>query len=520
MKRICKIVTCGDVDSGKSTLLGRLLYNTENIYKDQLEDMKRASVKYSLENRLEYGLLFDGLLEERKQQITIDIAHRFFNLRDTRFHLLDCPGHSQYTHNFVIAATEADIAILVVDSTKGLMPQTLVHLDICKLFKIQKIIIVITKIDLVNENILKTLENNIHNSINDIDYKIFKTSAIENTNMDEFEEYLYQTSLNIKKDTAHFALCVQDVKKKGHNRFYQGISFGNGNLNNLKVYPSEISCNLKKVAKVPDLYTIDENIDISRGFVITNLNLTHKTSIIGNFIKFNVEFNSCDLAFKYGTGLYKIKAINQNCIEFFEPVYFCNISEFRDLGYGLIIDNKTKQNAGVFVITDNNKNKVKNYCYWFTGYSGSGKTTLAKSLINYFAVKPIFLDGDEIRKTINYNLTLSDADRDENVKKIANLADMFIKQGFNVVVACISKDIRQRLYARNLLKDSYVEIFVDASEQTRKQRDTKGLYKNNIQPLSNYEHSSWEHITINTDNSTVDKSIAELILKIEEQDYL
>lgn len=513
MKRICKIVTCGDVDSGKSTLLGRLLYNTGNIYEDQLIDIEKASKKYSLDNRFEYGLLFDGLLEERKQQITIDIAHRFFNLQDTRFHLFDCPGHSQYTHNFVIAAAEADIAVLVIDSTKGLMPQTFIHLDICKLFKIQHVILAVTKVDLADNNMLNSLEKDIREKIMGMDYKIFKTSAIENINMDDFAQYLYETSLSVKEDEEHFALCVQAVKKKENKRFYQVISFGKF-AEHLTVYPSKIACNLKKVQDAVDVFTMAENIDISRGFIITDLKLHSKKFINGRFVRFNNDFNPSNLIFKYGTAIYKVKSITQNSIEFFEEIDFCNIDEFKRLGYGLVIDNKTKLNAGVFVISDNKNAETKNYCYWFTGYSGSGKTTLAKKLVENFAIKPILLDGDDIRKTINYNLTLSDTDRDENVKKIANLANLFIEQGFNVVVACISKDIRQRMYAKNLLKESYVEIFVEASDETRKQRDTKGLYKNNIKPLANYEFSCWDYITINTDNSDVDKSFVELLQKL------
>lgn len=519
MKRICKIVTCGDVDSGKSTLLGRLLYNTNNIYDDQLADLRKASDKYSLCNRLEYGLLFDGLLEERKQQITIDIAHRFFNIKDTRFHLLDCPGHAQYTHNFVIAAAEADVAILVIDATKGLMPQTLVHLEICKLFKIQKIILAITKIDLINENIIHNLKNNIKKSITDINYDIFATSAIENININSLGDFLYKTSLEINEETEKFALCVQSVKKLENKRIYQGISFGNYDIKQVKIYPSEIKCQIKKEKNGVDIYSLDKDIDISRGYIITNLQMKYSATLIGKFINFNIDSSLQNLLFKYGTSLHKVKSLNENTLILDEAVYFCNIEEFKHLGYGIFIDEKTKLNAGIFILS-NNKSLTVKHCYWFTGYSGSGKTTLANKLASYFALKPVILDGDEIRNTINYDLTLSDKDRDKNVKKIANLAKMLIEQGFNVIVACISKDLRQRFYAKNLLKDSYVEIFVDASEETRKQRDTKNLYKNNIQPLANYEYSNWNYITIKTDEKTIDEATAELIQKLQQNNYI
>ena len=232
MKRFCNIVTCGDVDSGKSTLLGRLLYNTENIYEDQLIDIENSTKKYGFQNPIEYGLLFDGLLEERKQQITIDIAHRFFKLNNQRFHLFDCPGHAQYTHNFVIGAVEADIAILVIDSTRGLMPQTLKHLEICKLLKIEKILLVITKIDLVEEIKLEVLEKDITEKVLDTNYEILKTSAIAHINIDKLADFLYQESLKIKEETDKFVLNVQAVRKIGDKRVYQGISFGDLNEEN------------------------------------------------------------------------------------------------------------------------------------------------------------------------------------------------------------------------------------------------------------------------------------------------
>lgn len=520
MKKICKIVTCGDVDSGKSTLLGRLLYNTNNIYDDQLADIEKYSKKYSLDNRFEYGLLFDGLLEERKQQITIDVAHRFFKLKDQRFHLFDCPGHAQYTHNFVIAAAEADIAILVIDSTKGLMPQTLVHLEICKQFKIKKILLAITKIDLVNEEILNSLESNIRNSINDIEYIIFRTSAIENINIDSFAEFIYKESLKINYSTDKFALCIQAVKKQGEKRLYQGISFGNLQNNAVKIYPTKINCSIYQEEKTVDIYCLDKNVDVSRGYIFANFELKNSSKINGRFIKFNNVSNFSNLLFKYGTSTVKVKNLKEDSLELFELIDFCNIDEFKNLGYGLLIDNITKLNVGIFIIQNNKDSRPKNYCYWLTGYSGSGKTTLAKQLAENFAIKPIILDGDDIRKTINYNLTLSDKDRDENVKKIANLANLFVEQGFNVIVSCISKDLRQRKYARDLLKDSYVEIFVESSENTRKQRDTKGLYKKNITPLSNYEKSLWDFIKINTDDNSVEKSCVELILKLRQNNYL
>ena len=148
MKNLFKFICCGNVDDGKSTLIGRLLLDTNNVKKDQLTDALKASERNG-SDKIELAMLLDGLLAEREQQITIDIAHRFFDYQDTRFHILDCPGHEQYTKNMAIAAAEADTAIVVIDITKGIKPQTLKHIEICSLFHIKNLLICLTKADLI-----------------------------------------------------------------------------------------------------------------------------------------------------------------------------------------------------------------------------------------------------------------------------------------------------------------------------------------------------------------------------------
>ena len=114
MKGILRILFCGDVDSGKSTLVGRILAQTDNVKQDQMEDAKRASEKYS--DKFEYAMLLDGLKYERQQNITIDVAHRYMNYENYRFHILDCPGHIQYTRNMAVAAAQADRPVLYPDA--------------------------------------------------------------------------------------------------------------------------------------------------------------------------------------------------------------------------------------------------------------------------------------------------------------------------------------------------------------------------------------------------------------------
>ena len=147
---ILRCITCGSVDDGKSTLIGRLLYETRQIPDDQLANLENASTKYGArENEIDFALLTDGLSAEREQGITIDIAYRFFTTDKRRFILADTPGHKEYTRNMVTAASMADIAILLVDATKRLVEQSRRHLFIASLLEAKEVVVAVNKMDLV-----------------------------------------------------------------------------------------------------------------------------------------------------------------------------------------------------------------------------------------------------------------------------------------------------------------------------------------------------------------------------------
>ena len=506
MNNIYNIVTCGDVDSGKSTLLGRILFNTGNVYVDQIDDVISASKKYSSDNRIEYGFLFDGLQSEREQQITIDIAHRYFNINNTRFHLFDAPGHIQYLHNFIIGCVEADCALLMVDSTIGITKQTYTHYDICKELSVENVIISITKIDLVNDNVVTELEKEINEKFPNS--KIFKTSAIENTSTDLLIDYIYDLSTR-KTINNDFVLHVQRVNYIDSYRLIQGIKYGELQTD-LKAYPSQLKCDIVPLPNEVLTYKLITDIDVSRGTIITNLELSHDSQIKGKFIKF-IDSPLSNLVFKYGTGVYDIDTLTENEMILNQSIHYTTINDNKKLGYGLIINKDTKKNVGLFII---NQKKINSKCYWFTGLSGAGKTTIAKLFINSHAVKPILLDGDDIRNGLNSDLDLSNSGRTENIRRIAELTKLLIDQNQIVVVSCISKELDQRKLAKNIIGDSYVEIFVKSSDETRKKRDTKGLYKSNVNVLSNYQESDYNVIELITDYKSEIDSLQELKSKL------
>lgn len=150
-KEICRFITCGSVDDGKSTLIGRLLYDSKMIFEDQLRAIEKDSKKHgTLGDKLDLALLVDGLASEREQGITIDVAYRFFSTEKRKFIIADTPGHEQYTRNMATGASTADVAIILIDARHGVLTQTKRHSYIVSLLGIKTMIVAVNKMDLVD----------------------------------------------------------------------------------------------------------------------------------------------------------------------------------------------------------------------------------------------------------------------------------------------------------------------------------------------------------------------------------
>src|ERR1700704_2562837 len=147
---LLRFLTCGSVDDGKSTLIGRLLFNAELVLADQMEALERESRRFGTTGGdIYFSLLLDGLEDERQQHITIDVAYRFFSTPRRSFIVADSPGHEQYTRNMATGASTADLAVLLVDARKGVLAQTRRHSLICSLFGIRHVVLAVNKLDLV-----------------------------------------------------------------------------------------------------------------------------------------------------------------------------------------------------------------------------------------------------------------------------------------------------------------------------------------------------------------------------------
>ena len=149
MKSLLKFITCGSVDDGKSTLIGHMLYDAKLLFADQENALELSSKIGSREGKIDYSLLLDGLMAEREQGITIDVAYRYFNTENRSFIVADCPGHEQYTRNMAVGASFADLAVILVDASKGILIQTKRHTRICALMGIKHFVLAVNKMDLI-----------------------------------------------------------------------------------------------------------------------------------------------------------------------------------------------------------------------------------------------------------------------------------------------------------------------------------------------------------------------------------
>ena len=150
MKNLLKFITCGSVDDGKSTLIGHILYDTKKLYTDQEQALELDSKVGSRGGEIDYSLLLDGLMAEREQGITIDVAYRYFTTDNRSFIVADTPGHEEYTRNMAVGASFADLAIILVDASQGVLVQTRRHARICALMGIRYFVFALNKMDLVD----------------------------------------------------------------------------------------------------------------------------------------------------------------------------------------------------------------------------------------------------------------------------------------------------------------------------------------------------------------------------------
>ena len=427
MKQLFKFICCGNVDDGKSTLIGRLLLDTNNVKKDQLEDALKASKRNGSE-QMEPAMLLDGLLDEREQQITIDVAHRYFDYNDIRFHILDCPGHEQYTKNMAIAAAEADTAIIVIDTTKGIKSQTLKHIEICNLFQLKNILICLTKTDLLPEVKKSCIINTIETELSDIlnkynfSYKIIPVSAINGENMDKVIDFLYEQAMeheHIKKDKIIAHILTSKLFKT--NRYYYPANYYKNTLKKemkLTVHPQNHIITVTNVFE-NGTFNIAEHIDISKGDCLTNTHVFVSNKINHQTIWF--DHPTPAMLFKHGTNIRKVVSLTPETLELNDVIIFNNINEVKSNGFGIFIDEVTKKTLGCAVFLENTSKEQTNEKTKVWIFSGSEITrkNKMKEFEKLFSPAPILIDETDLLKPLFDETDLSIEEKQSRLLKMA-----------------------------------------------------------------------------------------------------
>ena len=300
MNGLLKFITCGSVDDGKSTLIGHMLYDAKLLFADQKHALELESKVGSRNGEIDYSLLLDGLMAEREQGITIDVAYRYFSTEKRSFIVADTPGHEEYTRNMAVGASFADLAVILVDALQGILIQTKRHVRICSLMGIRYFVFAVNKMDLVyyEESRYKQLEKEIHKLAIDLDLdhiKILPVSATEGDNITRISEnmkwYLGEGTLLDFLETVDieenpetgFVMPIQRVCRPDHTfRGFQGqVESGEVQVGDeITVLPSREKAKIVSILKgnqkvesagkgCPVTIQLNSEIDISRGCVLT-----------------------------------------------------------------------------------------------------------------------------------------------------------------------------------------------------------------------------------------------------------
>ena len=561
-KRLLRFITCGSVDDGKSSLIGRLLYDAKTLFEDHLEALQRESRQAgSTGGALDFARLLDGLSAEREQGITIDVAYRFFATDKRKFIVADTPGHEQYTRNMVTGASTADAALILVDARKGLLTQTRRHSTIVSLLGLRDVALAVNKMDLVDysERRFEEIRDEyleFARRIGIANVACLPISAVNGDNVVDRSartpwyrgptllEYL--ESVEVDEDRTQrlpFRLPVQWVNRPNADfRGFAGL-IASGALrvgDPVRVGPAGTQSVVTRilggdrdlpvaVAGQSVTVTLRDEIDVSRGDVLSHpdsapavadefeatvvwmheqpmlrgrsyvMKIATKT-VAATVMPLKYKLNVNTLERLAATSL-EVNEIGVCDLELDRSIAFDPYEENRTTGAFILIDRMTHQTVGAGMLRfalrrsqnvhwqalDVNKAaraRLKGHdpcVLWFTGLSGAGKSTIANFLEKRLHARgrhTYLLDGDNVRHGLNKDLGFTDADRVENIRRVAEVAKLMVDAGLIVLVSFISPFSSERRMARALFADGeFLEVYVDTPLAVAEGRDVKGLYK-------------------------------------------
>jgi bifunctional enzyme CysN/CysC len=561
-KSLLRFITCGSVDDGKSTLIGRLLYESKMLFEDQLAAVEADSRKWGTQGgEIDFALLVDGLAAEREQGITIDVAYRFFSTDRRKFIVADTPGHEQYTRNMITGASTADVAVILIDARKGVLTQTRRHSYLVSLIGIRKVVLAINKMDLVDysETIFRQIEEEYRAFAKQIgldDITAMPLAALRGDNMLTPSEntpwyhgptllgFLETVELDeTRQQAGDFRMPVQWVNRP--NLDFRGFcgTIASGIVkpgDRIRVQPSGRESRVARIVTATgDLpiavagqsitLTLDDEIDISRGDIISTAEAapevadqfeatlvwmadepmlpgrpyllkigTRTVTATITEPKYKVNVNTLEHLAAKKLDLNEIGICN---LALDRPIPFDPYTVNRDTGGFILIDRMTNNTVGAGMLhfalrrahnihlqhVDVDKaaraaqKGQKPVVLWFTGLSGAGKSTIANLVekkLHAMGRHSYLLDGDNVRHGLNKDLGFTEADRVENIRRVAEVAKLMVDAGLIVLTAFISPFRSERAMARSLLAEGeFVEIFVDTPLEVAETRDVKGLYR-------------------------------------------
>jgi bifunctional enzyme CysN/CysC len=557
---LLRVLTCGSVDDGKSTLIGRLLFECGSIPDDVMAALERDSRRFgTVENGVDYALLVDGLAAEREQGVTIDVAYRYFETDKRRFILADTPGHQQYTRNMVTGASTADLAVLLVDARKGLLAQTRRHAAIASLLGIKDIVLAINKMDLVGfdqavfQRIVADFEA-LRDRLGPLTITAIPVCARDGDNItapstrmpwfggSTLLSMLETTQPEPMDSASPFRMPIQYVNRPDHTfRGYAG-TIAAGRLAPGDTITNAASGQEAKVTRLvtmdgdleqagfgtPVTLVLDREIDISRGDVLSATPpprmadqidtwvvwmdetplfrgrayqlMLGTRSVIGTITDITNRLDVENLQ-EIGVRELHMNEIGRVTISLSHPVACEPYAISRDLGGFILIDRLTRTTVGAGMVTELRDSGGDVYWHrldvdkqaralmkgqkpavlWFTGLSGAGKSTIANLVekrLHAMGRHSMVLDGDNVRHGLNRDLGFAEADRVENIRRVAEVAKLFVEAGLIVLVSFISPYRNERMLARDCVEDDeFLEIFVDTPVDECRRRDPKGLYQ-------------------------------------------
>ncbi|MDP2639982.1 MAG: sulfate adenylyltransferase subunit CysN [Betaproteobacteria bacterium] len=560
-KSILRFLTCGSVDDGKSTLIGRLLYESKLVFEDQLAALEADSKKVGTQGGdLDFALLLDGLTAEREQGITIDVAYRFFSTDRRKFIVADTPGHEQYTRNMVTGASTADAAVILIDARKGVLPQTRRHSYLVSLLGIRKVALAVNKLDLVDYSkaVFDRIEEEYRafaRAMGLTDIICIPLSALKGDNVTApsahtpwyhgptLMGFLETVEIEDAVQSGPFRMPVQWVNRPNSDfRGFSGRIVG-GSVrpgDRVRVLPSGRESTVARVVTQDgDLevavagqsitLTLADEIDISRGdtlspadapaevadqFEATIIWMSEDPMLPGRPYllkigaktvgvtvaspKYRVNVNTLEHLAAKTLNLNEIGVCNLNLDQ---AIAFDSYRQNRDTGGFILVDRLTNNTIGAGLLhfalrrshnihwqaIEVNKRAhaaLKGHLpcvVWFTGLSGAGKSTIANLVekkLHALGRHTYLLDGDNVRHGLNKDLGFTEADRVENIRRVAEVARLMVDAGLIVLVSFISPFRAERRMARELVAaGEFYEVFVDTPLSLAEQRDPKGLYK-------------------------------------------